>query len=72
MEFFFKKIREMEIIKKDLGLIPKSYQNWQNRPEWFFNRQHTDTYEQWYEGRYTCRGLAKESNGTACYQRQAD
>lgn len=42
----------MEIIKKDLGLIPKSYQNWQNRPEWFFNRQHTDTYEQWYEGRY--------------------
>lgn len=26
--------------------------NWQNRREWFFNREHTDTYELWYEGRY--------------------
>ncbi|WP_276479593.1 class I SAM-dependent methyltransferase [Paraflavitalea pollutisoli] len=26
--------------------------NWQGRKEWFFNREHTDTYEQWYEGRY--------------------
>ena len=26
--------------------------NWQGREEWFFNREHTDTYEQWYEGRY--------------------
>lgn len=34
------------------GLIPKSQLTWQNRPEWFFNREHTDTYEQWYEGRY--------------------
>ena len=42
----------MEIVKKDLGFISQNYQNWQNRPEWFFNREHTDTYEQWYEGRY--------------------
>jgi ubiquinone/menaquinone biosynthesis C-methylase UbiE len=33
-------------------LIPQNFQNWQNRPEWFFNRAHTDTYELWYEGRY--------------------
>lgn len=33
-------------------LITKELANWQGRPEWFFNREHTDTYEQWYEGRY--------------------
>jgi ubiquinone/menaquinone biosynthesis C-methylase UbiE len=33
-------------------LITKELTNWQNRQEWFFNREHTDTYEQWYEGRY--------------------
>ncbi|HIX55352.1 MAG TPA: class I SAM-dependent methyltransferase [Candidatus Sphingobacterium stercoripullorum] len=43
----------MEIQKQNnLELIPQSQQNWQNREEWFFNREHTDTYEQWYEGRY--------------------
>ena len=42
----------MKIEKSNLELIPKDDQNWQNRPEWFFNREHTDTYEQWYEGRY--------------------
>ncbi|HLW13861.1 MAG TPA: class I SAM-dependent methyltransferase [Flavobacteriaceae bacterium] len=42
----------MEIQKLNFELIPQTNQNWQNRPEWFFNREHTDTYEQWYEGRY--------------------
>src|SRR5690606_22581275 len=42
----------MEQEKTTLELIPKQQENWQNRPEWFFNRAHTDTYEQWYEGRY--------------------
>ncbi|MEX2568381.1 MAG: methyltransferase domain-containing protein [Cyclobacteriaceae bacterium] len=42
----------MEIEKANFELIPQSHTNWQNRPEWFFNREHTDTYEQWYEGRY--------------------
>ncbi len=42
----------MEIEKFSTGLIPTSQQNWQGRPEWFFNREHTDSYEQWYEGRY--------------------
>ncbi|NHE56590.1 class I SAM-dependent methyltransferase [Cyclobacterium plantarum] len=42
----------MEIEKTAGGLIPQTKQNWQNRPEWFFNRKHTDTYELWYEGRY--------------------
>lgn len=33
-------------------LITKELTNWQGRKEWFFNREYTDTYEQWYEGRY--------------------
>jgi ubiquinone/menaquinone biosynthesis C-methylase UbiE len=33
-------------------LITKELRNWQGRKEWFFNREFTDTYEQWYEGRY--------------------
>lgn len=32
--------------------ITNGLTNWQGRKEWFFNREHTDTYEQWYEGRY--------------------
>lgn len=43
----------MDIQTENKGvLIPASLKNWQNRPEWFFNREHTDTYELWYEGRY--------------------
>lgn len=42
----------MEIEKHQSELLARSHQNWQGRPEWFFNRKHTDTYEQWYEGRY--------------------
>lgn len=42
----------MEIQHKNAELIPQHQQNWQGRAEWFFNREHTDTYEQWYEGRY--------------------
>jgi ubiquinone/menaquinone biosynthesis C-methylase UbiE len=34
------------------NLIPQELRSWQNRKEWFFNREHTDTYELWYEGRY--------------------
>lgn len=33
-------------------LITSDLRQWQNRKEWFFNRDHTDTYELWYEGRY--------------------
>ncbi|QMU31221.1 class I SAM-dependent methyltransferase [Adhaeribacter radiodurans] len=33
-------------------LTKPDLRNWQNRQEWFFNRDHTDTYELWYEGRY--------------------
>src|SRR5690625_6728222 len=42
----------MELEKSTFELIPRHQQNWQDREEWFFNREHTDTYEQWYEGRY--------------------
>lgn len=42
----------MEIQKTNFELISKNSSTWQERPEWFFNREHTDTYEQWYEGRY--------------------
>lgn len=34
------------------NLISPELRTWQNRKEWFFNRDHTDTYELWYEGRY--------------------
>lgn len=33
-------------------LVPQSLQTWQNRKEWFFRREFTDTYELWYEGPY--------------------
>lgn len=52
MEFLFQYINKMEIEKTNFELIPQSQTNWQNRAEWFFNREHTDSYEQWYEGRY--------------------
>jgi ubiquinone/menaquinone biosynthesis C-methylase UbiE len=42
----------MEIKHDEVELIPAQQKNWQNRPEWFFNRENTETYEQWYEGRY--------------------
>jgi len=42
----------MELENSNFELIPQHHQNWQGREEWFFNREHTDTYEQWYEGRY--------------------
>jgi ubiquinone/menaquinone biosynthesis C-methylase UbiE len=41
-----------QIEKKKFGLVTKKLQKWQGRDEWFFNREHTDTYELWYEGRY--------------------
>lgn len=34
------------------NLITGELRTWQGRREWFFNREHTDTYELWYEGRY--------------------
>lgn len=42
----------MEPAKIQFSAVTKDLQNWQGRKEWFFNREHTDTYEQWYEGRY--------------------
>jgi len=36
----------------DIQQFTNDLTNWQGRKEWFFNREHTDTYEQWYEGRY--------------------
>lgn len=51
MVFLFM-IHTMDISKSTNELIPTGQKNWQGREEWFFNREHTDTYEQWYEGRY--------------------
>jgi ubiquinone/menaquinone biosynthesis C-methylase UbiE len=42
----------MQLVKHNFSGITKDLENWQGRSEWFFNREHTDTYEQWYEGRY--------------------
>lgn len=36
----------------EIQQLTNNLTNWQGRKEWFFNREHTDTYEQWYEGRY--------------------
>lgn len=33
-------------------IVKDNLRSWQGRKEWFFNREHTDTYELWYEGRY--------------------
>lgn len=33
-------------------LVPQKQTRWQNRKEWFFNREHTDSYEEYYEGPY--------------------
>lgn len=41
-----------EIEKPTFDLAIGDLRNWQGREEWFFNRDYTDTYEQWYEGRY--------------------
>ncbi|MFO7845988.1 MAG: methyltransferase domain-containing protein [Balneolaceae bacterium] len=40
------------IEKKRFDLATKQIDKWQDRDEWFFNREHTDVYEQYYEGRY--------------------
>lgn len=38
--------------KSNQSLIPQGQTKWQNREEWFFNRAHTDSYEEYYEGPY--------------------
>jgi ubiquinone/menaquinone biosynthesis C-methylase UbiE len=40
------------IEKQQFNLLTQDLRKWQGRKEWFFNRDHTDTYELWYEGRY--------------------
>lgn len=38
--------------KKQFDLVVKKLDTWQGRDEWFFNREHTDVYEDYYEGPY--------------------
>lgn len=38
--------------KQKFDLAVKYLQKWQGRDEWFFNREYTDKYESYYEGRY--------------------
>jgi ubiquinone/menaquinone biosynthesis C-methylase UbiE len=40
------------MVEEKFDLITQDLRQWQGRQEWFFNREHTDTYELWYEGRY--------------------
>jgi ubiquinone/menaquinone biosynthesis C-methylase UbiE len=58
----------------EIQQLTNNLRNWQGRKEWFFNREHTDTYEQWYEGRYkraevwqkkVIGGLIKKDNRVA-------
>jgi ubiquinone/menaquinone biosynthesis C-methylase UbiE len=41
-----------QLEKKKFGQVTKKLDNWQGRKEWFFNREHTDVYEEYYEGPY--------------------
>src|SRR5690554_6591373 len=41
-----------QLQKPHQDLIPQQQTTWQNRKEWFFNREYTDTYEAYYEGPY--------------------
>jgi hypothetical protein len=43
----FLNFERMELEKKSFSLMTNTLTNWQGRKEWFFNREHTDTYEQW-------------------------
>lgn len=45
-------MKENDIQNYNQGLIPQEKNSWQNRKEWFFNREYTDTYEKYYEGPY--------------------
>ncbi len=40
------------IQKKTFNLTTKKLEQWQDRNEWFFNREHTECYEDYYETRY--------------------
>lgn len=40
------------IEKKRFDQVTKTLDNWQGREEWFFNREYTDKYEDYYEGPY--------------------
>jgi len=39
-------------VSQEKSLLPPGETSWQGRKEWFFNRQYTDTYEEYYEGPY--------------------
>lgn len=41
-----------DIEKKQFDHVTKSLKQWQDREEWFFNREYTDKYEDYYETRY--------------------
>lgn len=42
-------------------LIFDSVRSWQGRKEWFFNRQYTDHYEDYYEGKYKRAEIEQKS-----------
>jgi len=41
-----------DIEKKKFDVVTKEITQWQDREEWFFNREYTDKYEDYYEGPY--------------------
>lgn len=41
-----------ELKQQKFDLVTTNLQKWQGREEWFFNREHTDSYEDYYEGPY--------------------
>ena len=41
-----------ELQHQKFDLVTTHLKKWQGREEWFFNREHTDSYEEYYEGPY--------------------
>lgn len=41
-----------DLQKKNFSLATEKIERWQDREEWFFSREHTEEYEDYYEGRY--------------------
>lgn len=46
------KQKKTELTSQKNDLLSLGETSWQGRKEWFFNREYTDTYEEYYEGPY--------------------
>jgi len=47
-----KKNEDLELVSQPSSIMGQGKTSWQGRKQWFFNREYTDTYEEYYEGPY--------------------